>query len=194
MIDCRQLGRWNCSAALRITEGLVFCLLLLHLCTTPFVFLSISQSPRSFLLVHLYISFSLSWCEQLLTFSLHKRLRARSILQTDEDRALGKYVYLWQQTGSWGIHQYKVYWPLCCVAGPFFVLKGQQSWVLASLTAMHFSFACTPSERTVCLYICLSHTNTHRFVRKMQVCAGELDDWLCWNSRIFNCPTLSPLL
>lgn len=45
MIDCRQLGRWNCSAALRITEGLFSPPLLPHLCTTPFVFLSVAPSP-----------------------------------------------------------------------------------------------------------------------------------------------------
>lgn len=45
MIDCRQLGRWNCSAALRITEGLFSPPLLPHQCTTPFVFLSVAPSP-----------------------------------------------------------------------------------------------------------------------------------------------------
>lgn len=60
MIDCRQLWRWICSAALlllRITEAL-FSLsppppLLPHLCIAPFVFASIS-SPLVSPLAHCY--------------------------------------------------------------------------------------------------------------------------------------------
>lgn len=55
----------------------------------------------------------------------------------------------------------------------FFVLKGQQSWVLSTLTAMpsHLQVQRTRQalSLSMCVYIWLSHTNTHRFVHE-QVC------------------------
>lgn len=144
--------------------------LLLHLCTTAFVFHSISRSPVHFswfttISVSLWAdvnSFLQSWQA---TFSLQKLPAVKSILQADEEWAVRKYMCLWQWTGSWRMHnQHQVYCPLCCVAAPSFVLKGQQSWALSTLTALPFicmyrALALSLS-RNVSLYLSLTHKYT----------------------------------
>ncbi len=99
----------------------------------------------------------------------------------------------WKKTSIWSALA-----ALLC-SSTFFVFNCQQSWVLS--LSQHCSShlhvgsvkeqgALSPS---VSLYRPLTHKHTP-FCTWMSVCARSPNDWLCLNSRIFNCPSLSPLL
>lgn len=202
MIDCRQLGRWNCSAALRITKGLFF-----SLCS----FICVQLHLSFFLYLHpLFISpGSLQYkflCELMwtLSFSCVPLFLFRNAPQQDPYFKLMRSEQ-WESTRVYDKGQVlEEYINIKCIALSVVSLCLFCFKRSAVLSAFHshstaFSFACTLCERTgcslpQCVFISASHTQIHTFLCISKCVCGEPNGWLRWNSRIFNCPTLSPLL
>lgn len=173
MIDCRQLGRWNCSAALRITEGLFSPPLLPHLCTTPFVFLSVAPSP-----FHWSFSVSREFSTVMGHFCPLQTPGGKIFKLRSEQRESTCAYDKW--TGSWSVS------PSVVLLYLFGFKKLSSLEFFLALAALHFSFTCTRSERTlspsVCLHICLSYKKICTFLYTSKCVQGAQMGGCVWTA------------